>query len=130
MNRSLGLKMFLISFSQAFSRGNASDILHNMATYKDILFWTPRGQLLRNQRTMSVTTISELVEFVLVPHNENVGKPRALDTFLDGLAELGVNDNLIKNKKLINDLLKRGHAYNDKKECDKETSDGDLLDSG
>ena len=47
----------------------------------DILFWTPRRQLLRHQRIIPVTNISELVEYVLLPHNSDVAKPRALNTF-------------------------------------------------
>ena len=69
-----------------------------MAASKDILFWTPRGQLLRNQRIIPVTNISELVEYVLLPQNNDVVKPRALKTFIDGLAELGINKRLIQNK--------------------------------
>ena len=76
-----------------------------MATSKDILFWTPSGQLLRNKRTIPVTNIAELVEYVLLPHNAEVTKPHALNTFLDGLAELGIDKGLIKNKKLLSDLI-------------------------
>ncbi|CAH3126795.1 unnamed protein product, partial [Porites lobata] len=72
-----------------------------MAASKDILFWTPSGQLFRNKRTIPVTNIAELVEYVLLPHNNEVTKPRALNTFLDGLAELGIDKGLIKNKKLL-----------------------------
>ena len=68
---------------------SASDVLHSMAASKDIVFWTPSGQLLRNKRTIPVTNIAELVDYVLLPHNNEVTKPRALNTFLDGLAELG-----------------------------------------
>ena len=64
-----------------------SDLLHSMAASKDILFWTPSGQL----RTITVTNIAELVEYVLLPHNNEVTKPRALNTFLDGLAELAID---------------------------------------
>ena len=79
-----------------------------MAASKDILFWTPRGQLLRNQRIIPVTNISELVEYVLLPHDDEVIKPRALNTFLEGLAELGVEKQLpIKNKKILSDLLEQ-----------------------
>ena len=78
-----------------------------MAISKDILFWTNRGQLLRNQRIIPVTNISELVEYVLLPQNEDAAKPRALNTFMEGLAELGINKNLIKNKKLLSDLLEK-----------------------
>ena len=84
------IKDVLNNLSNAVSRKDAS---------RDILFWTPSGLLLRNQRKIPVTNISELVEYVLLPHHEDVAKPRALNTFLDGLAELGINKRLIKNKK-------------------------------
>ena len=88
----------LDNLSQAVPRKRACELLHSMATSKDILFWTPRarGQLLRQQRTIPVTNISELVEYVLPRHNNDVAKPGALNTFLDGLAELGVNNRLIR----------------------------------
>jgi len=37
-----------------------------------------------------VTNIAELLEYVLLARNDEIIKPRALNTFLDGLAELGV----------------------------------------
>ena len=44
---------------------------------------------------------------MLPPHNNDVSKPRELNTFLDGLAELGVDKGLIKNKKLLSDLIEK-----------------------
>ena len=44
---------------------------------------------------------------MLPSHNNEVTKPRALNTFLDGLAELGVDKGLIKNKKLLSDLIEK-----------------------
>ena len=41
----------------------------------------------------------------------DVTKPRALNTFLDGLAELGVDKGLIKNKKLLSDLIEKEKGY-------------------
>ena len=38
-------------------------------------------------------------------------KPGALNTFLDGLAELGVDKGLIKNKKLLSDLIEKEKGY-------------------
>ena len=93
------------------SEKRASDLLHSMAASKDILFWTPRGQLLRNKPIIPVTNIAELVEYVLLPHNNEVTKPRALNTFLDGLAELGIDKGLIKNKKLLSDLIEKEKGY-------------------
>ena len=82
-----------------------------MAASKDILFWSPRGQLLRKNRLIPVTNIAELAEYVLLPHNDEVIKPRALNTFLDGLAELGLDKRLIKNKKILTDLLEKEKVY-------------------
>ena len=61
----------------------ASDLLHSTGASKNILFWAPRGQLLRNKHTIPVANIAELVEYMLFPHNNEVTKPRALNTFLD-----------------------------------------------
>ena len=109
------IKDVLNDLSTAVSRQKASNLLHSMATSKDILFWTPRGQLLRNQRLIPVTNISELVEYVLLPHSDDVVKPRALNTFLDGLAELGIDKRLIKNKKVLSDLLEKAKRLQGRK---------------
>ena len=45
----------------------------------DILFWTPRGQLLRNKCIITVTNIAELVEYVLLAHNDDMTKPCVLN---------------------------------------------------
>ena len=101
------IKDVLSHLSRAVPEKRASDLLHSMAASKDILFWTPSGQLLRNKRTIPVTNIAELVEYVLLPHNNKVTKSRALNTFLDRLAELGIDKGLIKNKKLLSDLIEK-----------------------
>ena len=98
-----------------------------MAASKDILFWTPCGQLLRNERIIPVTNIAELVEYILVPHNDDLTKPRALNTFLHGLAELGVDKRLIKNKKILSDLLEKEKAYRENE--NKADDDNDINDS-
>ena len=58
------IKDVLSHLSRAVPEKRASDFLHSMAASKDILFWTPSGQLLRNKRTIPVTNIAELVEYV------------------------------------------------------------------
>ena len=124
------IKDVLGNLSKTVSRQRASELLHSMAASKDILFWTPRGQLLRNQRIIPVTNISELVEYVLLPHNDEVIKPRALNTFLDGLAELGVDKRLIKNKKILSDLLEKEKVYReDEGEGDDDSDRSDISDS-
>ena len=42
------IKIVLESLFQAFLEQKASDLLQNKAASKKIVFWTPRGQLLRN----------------------------------------------------------------------------------
>ena len=48
---------------------------------------------------------------MLLPNINDVTKPRALNTFLDELAELGFDKSLIKNKKLLSDLIEKGKGY-------------------
>ena len=108
------IKDVLSHLSRAVSVKRASDLLHSMAASKDLLFWTPRGQLLRNKRIIPVTKIAELPDYMLLPHNDDVTKPRGLNTFPDGLAELGIDKGLIKNKKLLNDLIEKEKDYRNK----------------
>ena len=124
------IKDVLENLSQTVFRKPASDLLHSMATSKDILFWTPRGQLLRNKRIIPVTNIAELVEYILLPHNDDVTKPRALTTSLDGLAELGVDKRLIKHKKILSDLLEKEKAYlENENEADDDNDSNDSDDN-
>ena len=113
------VKDVLENLSKTVSRERTADLLHSMAASKDILFWTPRGQLFRNQRIIPVTNISELVEYVLLPHNDDIVKPRVLKTFKDGLAELGINKRLIQDKRILAE-----QAYCDK---DSEASDKEMV---
>ena len=48
---------------------------------------------------------------MLLPRNDEVINPRALNTFLDGLTALGVDKRLIKNKKILSDLLEKEKVY-------------------
>ena len=88
------IKDVLNNLSQALYKQRASYLLHSMATATDILFWTLRGQLLRDKRIIPVTNIAELVEYVLLPHNHDVTKRCALNTFLHGLEEF-LSTNLV-----------------------------------
>ena len=51
------IKNVLEDFSKSVSRERASDLLHSMAASKDILFWAPRGQILRRNRIIPVRNI-------------------------------------------------------------------------
>ena len=120
------IKDVLSNLSYAVSNERASDFLHSMATSRDILFSTPRGQLLRNKRIIPVTNIAELVEYVLLPHNDDVTKPRALNTLLDGLAELGVDKGVIKNKQVLNDLIENERENESKVESSSEREEEEI----
>ena len=61
---------------------------------------------------------------VFFPYNEEVTKPRALNTFLDGQAELGIDKRLIRNKTFLFDLIEKEKSYKDK-ESDTEEGSSD-----
>ena len=84
--------------------------------------------MFRKNRLIPVTNIAELVEYVLYPHNDEVIKPRALNTFLDSLAELGVDKRLIKNKKILTDLQEEEKVYRENGEYEGD-DDSDRSDS-
>ena len=48
---------------------------------------------------------------MLLSDNNEVTKPRVLNTFLDGLEELGIDKGLIKNKKLLSDFIEKEKGY-------------------
>ena len=50
------IKDVLSHLSRAVLEKRASELLHSMAASKDILFWIPSGQLLRNKRTIRPQT--------------------------------------------------------------------------
>ena len=52
------IKDVLSHLSRAVSEKRASDLKNRMAASKDILFWSPRGQLLQNTRIIPVTNIA------------------------------------------------------------------------
>ena len=120
------IKDVLSYLSQAVSEKRASELRQSMVASQDILFWTPRGQLLWNKRIIPVTNIADLVEYVLLlPHNNDVAKPRALSTFLDELAELGFDKGLIKNKKLLSDLIEKEKGYRNAEDTSDNESHND-----
>ena len=51
---------------------------------------------------------------MLLPHNDDIVELCALKTFIDGLAELGINKRLIQNKRILEELLEKEQAYRDK----------------
>ena len=67
-----------------------------------------------------MTNISDLVEYVLVPNNDDIVKPRALKTFIDRLTELGIDKRLIQHKR----ILDKEQAYRDK---DNEAGDKEMV---
>ena len=69
------IKDVLSHLFQAVSEKRASELLHSMAAFKDILFWTPRGQLLRNKGIIPVTNIPDLADYVLLSDNNELKLP-------------------------------------------------------
>ena len=76
-----------------------------------------------------MTNIAELVEYVLLPHNDGVSKPRALNTCQHGIAEIGVDKGLIKNKKILSDLIEKEKGYgNEENTSENESNEESSLD--
>ena len=100
------IKLVLQDLPGSVSEKDASELLHSMAVSKNILFWTPGDVLLRNQRRIPRTNIADLIEYVLLPYSKDIPEPRGLKSFVEGLAELGINKKEIKNEKVLNEILR------------------------
>ncbi len=114
----------LRQISNAVPYQAAQDLLHSMAASKDILFWSPSGEMMRNKRRIPKTVFSDLVEFVLLPYHKDIPVPKGFNMFLEGLAELGVEKKLIRNKEALSDLImyENNQQSSDEEEEEKESS--------
>ena len=128
--RSLEFKTILKTLSRAVPRQNALDLLHSMAASKSILFWTPKGEMLYKNRRIPVTNMAELCEYILLPYNVEVPKPRALNTFLNGIAEIGIDKKLVRNKKILADLIVRENEIQSGDESEEGESDSETSSQG
>ena len=121
------IKLVLQDLPGSVSEKDASELLHSMAVSKNILFWTPGDVLLRNQRRIPRTNIADLIEYVLLPYSKDIPEPRGLKSFVEGLAELGINKKGIKNEKVLNEILRieKEMEENEEESEDEEDDESD-----
>ena len=119
------IRNILVELSKNIPSQKAIDFLHSLATSKNILFWTPKGKMVYHDRRVPVTNIAQLIEYVLLPYCQDVVKLRALTTFLEGLAELKIDKSLIKNKKLVMDIIDREKENNRSEETNSSDSESE-----
>ena len=112
----------LNKLSKAVDKKDASDLLHSIAASRGILFWTEKGELLHNDRRIPVTSVAKLVEYILLPYNSEINRPRGLNTFIDGIAEIGINKKLVKNKALLPKIISREKEFEEQDETGSEES--------
>lgn len=85
----------------------ASEFLHTLASSKAILYWNRYGEMTYHERRIPLTEMVELIDYAMLPYNPDVRNPRGLQTFIKGLLELGINKSLIKNKKMLVEMIAR-----------------------
>ena len=71
LSNTLRIRDILIELSKKIPLNKVSDFLHTLASAKEILYWTPKGELLFHGRRIPVTNITELADYVLLPYNED-----------------------------------------------------------
>ncbi|KAK3706240.1 hypothetical protein QZH41_000391 [Actinostola sp. cb2023] len=88
-------------------KDKALAFLHSLAASKSILYWNSHGEMTYHQRRIPLANIVELIEYAMLPYNLDVKTPRGLKTFTNGLSEVGIDKTLIRNKRLLADLVAR-----------------------
>ena len=85
--------------------GEAKDLLHMMANSKDIISWDSSGQIKFHQRSIPKSQLSHLLEYVLLPEDDDIEQPVGLNAFMKGLAELGIDKALIRNHAVLGKVV-------------------------
>ena len=130
------IEQVLQDLSQSISKDKALDFLHSLAASKNILYWNSHNEMTYHQRRIPVTNIIELIEYVMQPLNLDVKVPRGLKTFTQGLSEVGIDKKLIRNKRLLADLVARqpeedqSDSESDSAESSDESYQGDENEEG
>lgn len=114
------IEKVLQNLSQSIPEEKALAFLHTLTASKSILYWNSHGEMTYHARRIPVTSIAELLEYVMQPLNLDVKVPRGLKTFTQGLSEIGIDKKLIRNKKVLADLVAR---QPEEHETDSGTSD-------
>jgi len=110
--------------AQSIPKDKALDFLNTLAASKGILYWNSHGEMLYHQRRIPVTSIVELIDYAMLPYTIDIKAPRGLVTFTKGLAEVGIDKKLIKNKRLLADLVARQPEHEEESdESDSERSE-------
>ena len=65
-HKSPSISLLVQQLSKAVAHKNAMDLLHSMATSKDILFWNSYDEMLHHNRRIPVTSMVDLVEYALL----------------------------------------------------------------
>ena len=107
--------------SKSIPRDKALDFLHTLASSKSILYWNSYGEMMYRERRIPVTNMAELIEYAMLPYNLDVKTPRGLKTFTEGLSEIGIDKKLIRNKKLLADLVARQHEEEDQSDSESDS---------
>ena len=77
-----------------------------------------------------MTKISEVVEYVLLVHNDDVAKPRALNTLIPRwTGRAGLDKRLIKNKKNSERIARKGKEYGHNEDSKNSTNEGRSTDN-
>ena len=113
----------------------ANDMLHMMATSKNIIFWDQSGQLSYHGRTIPGSSVAKLLDYVLLPEEEDIDEPKGLSVFMKGLAELKIDKKLINNHTVLakilsleNKLYQRGRGKSEDEDDQEEEDDEDQSD--
>ena len=84
--------------------GIGEEFLHAISCGRHLLSWKEKLQLVINNRHVPRTNIVDLVQYILYPESDDAKLPRGFDTFLEGLKEIGLESQWVRNETAINAL--------------------------
>ena len=102
-------------------QGIGEEVLHAISCGRHLLSWNDKLQLVINNRPVPRTNIVDLVQYILYPESEDAEPPRGFDTFLEGLKEIGLESQWVRNETVINALDNNQNNWDTTDEEDNES---------
>lgn len=112
-------------------RQQGEQILHAIVCGHKILDWDKFLRVYYDGRPIQKSNITDLLDYILYPYDDDTDEPKGYDTFLKALAEIGLEPKWIENEKAreeIEEMIEDESSENESEE-QSEITDEDTNDS-
>ena len=101
-------------------RDMGEEVLHAINCGKKVFGWNANEELTIDGKAVPNTNIVKLVKYILYPEDEKVKVPDGFNTFLEGLKDIGLESEWVRNESVKEELDNNENDWNTTDESDDE----------